>query len=178
MEHFVKQRAVCIIPLAPSQANDTLRGKRLIKNNIREIGMSYTPAIIVILITFVYDVKRWLKGSIMPNLSGYSQPHQFKLVRVQMAKHSCSSGSGRPQRSLDNSQEPRWLLSALKPLQRKRTEEEPGTVVPDKLLSLFEKEERECEVTIGRKRRRRPTDNRLPTNGNKIEVVAASLLGD
>jgi len=48
---------------------------------IREIGMSYSPAIEASLITFLYDVKEWLEGCTIPNLSGYIHEYQFKLVR-------------------------------------------------------------------------------------------------
>ena len=62
--------------------------RRLRKNNartllelIREIGMSYAPAIVASLITFMYDVKEWLEGCAISNLSGHIHQHQFKLVR-------------------------------------------------------------------------------------------------
>jgi len=53
---------------------------------IREIGMSYFPAIVALLITFMYDVKEWLEGCAIPNLSGHIHQHQFKLVRAPDGK--------------------------------------------------------------------------------------------
>ena len=62
--------------------------RRLSKNNartllelIREIGMSYSPAILSTLLSFMYDVKGWLDECTVPNLSGHVYQHQFKLVR-------------------------------------------------------------------------------------------------
>jgi len=48
---------------------------------IREIGMSYSPAVEASLITFLYDTKEWLEGCNIPNLSRHIHQHQFKLVR-------------------------------------------------------------------------------------------------
>lgn len=47
----------------------------------RESGLSCSPAIVASLITFMYDVKGWLKSFITPNLCGHIHEHQFKLVR-------------------------------------------------------------------------------------------------
>ena len=43
--------------------------------------MSYTPAIVASLISFMFDVKRWMVECIAANLSGHTLPHQFKLLR-------------------------------------------------------------------------------------------------
>ena len=48
--------------------------------------MSYFPAIVASLITFMYGVKEWLEGRAIPNLSGHIHQHQFKLVRAPDGK--------------------------------------------------------------------------------------------
>ena len=62
--------------------------RRLSKQNartllelIREIGMSYSPAIEADTLTFMFDVRKWLDECIVSNLSGHVHQHQFKLVR-------------------------------------------------------------------------------------------------
>ena len=41
--------------------------------------MSYSPSIDVVPLTFMYNVKQWMKSSSMPNLSGHINQHQFKF---------------------------------------------------------------------------------------------------
>jgi len=48
---------------------------------IGDIGMSYFPAMEASLVTFMYDVKEWLEGCAIPNLSGHIHQHPFKFVR-------------------------------------------------------------------------------------------------
>ena len=43
--------------------------------------MSYFPAMEASLVTFMYDMKEWLEGCAIPNLSGHIHQHPFKFVR-------------------------------------------------------------------------------------------------
>lgn len=61
--------------------------RRLSKKNaltlldlIREIGLSYSPAVYVSNLTFMFDVKEWMDGFTEAKLSGHANQHQFKVV--------------------------------------------------------------------------------------------------
>lgn len=195
--------------------------RRLSKNNartlvelIREIGLSYTPVIEVDILTYMYDVRRWLEECIVPNLSGHIHQHQFKLVKgpdgkalLFYKKWSTSPAwqpaqglhivNGRPkgvpelidqdkshmnfakmaqdlpkyrlhfdsdttrwwERFIENEgpeeSRPKWILPLLEAQQPPPLEAgvgcDPG--INEGLLSLVEREEREVEVTVGRKRK-------------------------
>lgn len=192
--------------------------RRLSKNNartlvelIREIGLSYTPVIEVDILTYMYDVRRWLEECIVLNLSGHIHQHQFKLVKgpdgkalLFYKKWSTSPAwqpaqglhivNGRPkgvpelidqdkshmnfakdlpkyrlhfdsdttrwwERFIENEgpeeSRPKWILPLLEAQQPPPLEAgvgcDPG--INEGLLSLVEREEREVEVTVGRKRK-------------------------
>ena len=42
---------------------------------------AYTPVIEVDILTYMYDVRRWLEECTVPNLSGHIHQHNFKLIK-------------------------------------------------------------------------------------------------
>ena len=48
---------------------------------IREIGLSYSPSINASLLTFMYDVKKWMEGFPEANLSDHVNQQQFKVIK-------------------------------------------------------------------------------------------------
>ena len=175
---------------------------------IREIGLSYSPAIVASIITFMYDVRGWLESFFTPNVNGHIHQHQFKLARGPEGKAllfckkwsttkewSPQSGiqlltgtpRGRPlliepianvdktdlqkleqdlpkygmhfdeatkewwKNFISNKggekERPNWVLPQLKPLSAMSEEmEEEPTDIPDGLVTLMNREEREIEV--------------------------------